>query len=152
MKRITTVFMAAALVFGMSTGVLAHCEIPCGIYDDEMRVELIREHITTIEKSMKMIRELESADHPHSNQLIRWVVNKEEHANKLQHIVTQYFMTQRIKLDADKYTEKISVLHHMLIFAMRCKQTTDTDNVEKLRTLVDQFESLYFGKEKKKQN
>ena len=24
-------------------------------------------------------------------------MNKEEHANQLQHIVTQYFMTQRIK-------------------------------------------------------
>lgn len=149
MKRVIPVFAAAALVLAVSAGAFAHCEIPCGIYDDEMRIELIREHITTIEKSMKMIRQLESADHPHSNQLIRWVVNKEEHADKLQHIVSQYFMTQRIKLDADKYTEKISVLHHMLIYAMKCKQTTDKDNVEKLRKLVDHFETLYLGKKEK---
>jgi nickel superoxide dismutase len=57
-------------------------------------------------------------------------------------------MTQRIKLDTNKYTEKISVLHHMLIYAMRCKQTTDMQNVKTLRKLVDQFESLYFEKEK----
>lgn len=147
-KVMVTVFMAASLFFGASSWVFAHCEIPCGIYDDKMRIEMIREHIDTIEKSMKEIRQLESSDHSHSNQLIRWVVNKEDHAEKLQHIVSQYFMTQRIKLDAEKYTEKVSVLHHMLIFAMKCKQTTDIDNVEKLRKLVDQFESLYIGEEK----
>ena len=32
--------------------VLAHCEIPCGIYDDQTRVQLIHEHIGTIEKAM----------------------------------------------------------------------------------------------------
>ena len=38
----------------------AHCEIPCGIYDDELRMNLIIEHAGTIEKSMKSITELES--------------------------------------------------------------------------------------------
>jgi len=138
------------MVFGLSVNAFGHCEIPCGIYDDQMRIEMIREHITTIEKSMKMIQHLQGEKHQHANQLTRWIVNKEEHADKLQHIVSQYFMTQRVGLDAEKYTEKVSLLHHMLIFAMKCKQTTDLDNVEKLRKLVDQFESLYFEKEKKK--
>jgi nickel superoxide dismutase len=31
------------------------CEIPCGIYDDEMRINMIAEHITTIEKSVKKL-------------------------------------------------------------------------------------------------
>jgi len=147
-KRIIPVFIAAVLLLGMSGTAFGHCEIPCGIYDDEMRIELMREHITTIEKSMKMVKELQGADHAHANQLVRWVVNKEDHANKLQEIISQYFMTQRIKLDADKYTEKVSVLHHMLIYAMRCKQTTDMENVKTLRKLVDQFEALYFEKDK----
>lgn len=33
----------------------AHCEIPCGIYDDQMRVNMIGEHITTIEKSKQLM-------------------------------------------------------------------------------------------------
>lgn len=150
MKRIIPIMMAAAMVFGLSGFAFGHCEIPCGIYDDQMRVEMIREHITTIEKSMKMIQTLQDEAHHNANQLIRWVDNKEDHANKLQEIVSQYFMTQRISLDADKYSEKISLLHHMLVFAMKCKQTTDLDNVEKLRKSVDQFEALYFENEKKK--
>lgn len=150
MKRIIPIILAAVMVLGFSSSAFSHCEIPCGIYDDQMRIELIREHITTIEKSMKTIIHLQGEKDHHANQLIRWVVNKEDHANKLQEIVSQYFMTQRIGLDADKYSEKISLLHHMLIFAMKCKQTTDLDYIEKLRKTVDQFESLYFEKEKKK--
>ena len=56
----------------------AHCEIPCGIYDDQMRTKLIAEHATTIEKSMK---EIQAA--PNQNQAVRWVMNKEKHADEL---------------------------------------------------------------------
>ena len=73
---------------------MAHCEIPCGIYDDKMRISLLEEHIATIEKSMGMIMELDNSKN--SNQTVRWIMNKEEHANKFQEIVSQYFLTQRI--------------------------------------------------------
>lgn len=120
----------------------AHCEIPCGIYDDEARINLIFEHAGTIEKSMKKITELEGGKN--ANQLVRWVTNKEKHAELLQEIVTQYFMTQRIKLDAADYDKKITALHKMLVFSMKCKQTTDTANVEKLRAAAEEFKMLYF--------
>lgn len=120
----------------------AHCEIPCGIYNDELRMNLILEHATTIEKSMQKIKELEGGKN--ANQLIRWVTNKDKHANLLQHIVTQYFMTQRIKLDTADYNKKLAALHKMLIFSMKCKQTTDVGNVEKLRAATEEFKMLYF--------
>lgn len=123
----------------------AHCEIPCGIYDDAMRLDQIAEHIKTIEKSMKQIIELSKGSPVNYNQLVRWVSNKETHADEIQHIVTQYFMTQRIKPDAKKYAEKLKVLHHMLIYAMKSKQTTDSGNTEKLKTLLKEFEILYHG-------
>jgi len=123
----------------------AHCEIPCGIYDDAMRLDQVAEHIKTIEKSMKQITELSKGSPVNYNQLVRWVSNKETHANEIQHIVTKYFMTQRIKPDAKKYAEKLKVLHHMLIYAMKSKQTTDPENTEKLKALLKEFEILYHG-------
>ena len=125
--------------------VAAHCEIPCGIYDDKLRTQQIAEHATTIEKSMKQIMELSKEGPINYNQLIRWVSNKEAHANEIQHIVSQYFMTQRIKPDAKQYTEKLAALHHLLIYAMKCKQTTDINNVKMLRSSLKEFEILYFG-------
>jgi len=132
------------LSFAVST-VSAHCEIPCGIYDDQLRTQLIAEHATTIEKSMKQIMELGKANPANYNQLVRWVSNKEKHADEIQHIVSQYFMTQRIKPDQKKYSEKLIVLHKMLVAAMKCKQTTDLAHVNALRAHLKEFELLYFG-------
>ncbi len=133
------------LIVGVAASAAAHCEIPCGIYDDELRSKLIAEHIDTIEKSMNQIRDLEKHQPVNMNQLVRWVTNKETHAGEIQHIVSQYFMTQRIKFDAKHYDRKISLLHKMLVFAMRCKQTTDLENVSQLRSLLKEFNSLYFA-------
>ena len=143
--------MPFLIVLAISGSALAHCEIPCGIYDDEARVKLIAEHIVTIEKGMKQIETLSKEAPRNYNQLVRWVENKEYHANEIQLIVTQYFMTQRVKLvDKDDgqgnedYVSKLTLLHEMLVYAMKAKQTTDLGNVEKLRALLDEFRTVYF--------
>jgi nickel superoxide dismutase len=141
-KRLLTLLIVLSSFAFFSSSALAHCEIPCGIYDDGARMKMIFEHATTIEKSMQKITELEKGNE--ANQLVRWVTNKEKHAELLQDIVTQYFMTQRIKLDAKDYDKKITALHKMLIFSMKCKQTIDLANVEKLRGAAQGFEKLYF--------
>ena len=141
-NRLLTLLIVLSSFAFFSTSALAHCEIPCGIYDDGARMKMIFEHATTIEKSMQKITELEKGNE--ANQLVRWVTNKEKHAELLQEIVTQYFMTQRIKLDAKDYDKKITALHKMLIFSMKCKQTIDLANVEKLRGAAQEFEKLYF--------
>ncbi len=144
-------FLLATFLFlfstALSTSAFAHCEIPCGIYDDATRLSLIQEHIVTIEKSMNKIKELENGSN--QNQLIRWVANKEDHANQLQEIVTQYFMTQRIKFDAKDYDKKLASLHQMLVYAMKCKQTVDLANVESLKKAAKEFHDLYSHKLKK---
>lgn len=129
---------------GSGTQVLAHCEIPCGIYDDAMRVSMLKEHAVTIEKSMNTIMDLEKDKDKNMNQLVRWIMNKEDHANQFQEIVSQYFLTQRIGLDSKDYSQKVEVLHKMLVYAMRCKQSTDTEHVQTLRELINEFEDLYF--------
>lgn len=134
----------------------AHCQIPCGIYTDEMRFHMIEEDITTIEKSMNQIMELSKESPVNYNQMVRWVTNKDEHATKIQDIVNAYFLTQRIKpvdpadVDAYKdYTYKLSLLHQLLFYAMKTKQTTDLAHVEKLRALLKEFRGAYFTKEEK---
>jgi nickel superoxide dismutase len=126
----------------------SHCEIPCGIYDDEMRIKMIAEHIGTIEKSMKQIIELQDRYPAGANQLVRWVSNKEHHANEIQTIVSRYFMTQRIKFGADNYEKKIALLHKMLVYAMKCKQTTDQSHAAALKSALNEFKYLYFSRKK----
>jgi len=76
-------------LFAISPMVFSHCEIPCGIYDDQMRLNMLAEHITTIEKSMKEIQALSAEGNKNYNQLVRWIVNKEKHSDDFSDIVTQ---------------------------------------------------------------
>jgi nickel superoxide dismutase len=125
----------------------AHCQIPCGIYDDEMRFQMLEEHITTIEKSMKEIVELSAEPGKNANQLIRWVVNKETHADEMAEIVTWYFLQQRLKIDDPQWAAKVKPCHEILFYAMKAKQTTDLANVEKLRAAVKALKDVYFTKD-----
>jgi len=131
----------------------AHCQIPCGIYDDETRFTLMREHVATIEKSMREIEHLSQEKTPNNNQLVRWVMNKDAHADKLAEIITYYFMTQRIKptatdnkIEYAKYIKQITLLHQMLVLAMNTKQTLNLDYCIQIRALIDEFEKIYLGK------
>lgn len=137
-----------ATVFFVSSNLRAHCEIPCGIYDDELRVKLIAEHAGTIKKSMETIESLQKTTPVNYNQLVRWVENKDDHAEKIQHLVWQYFMAQRIKPGEPKYNAKLAALHEILVFAMKCKQTTDVGNVSGLLSSLAKFEKLYFGQQR----
>ena len=154
-KRINRkVALLAALAVGVVFGSLAysHCQVPCGIYGDDTRFGLIGEHITTIEKSMRQIGENMNLDPPNGNQIVRWVNNKEKHADEISHIVTYYFMAQRVKIppagDAkanSAYVKKLTLLHQMLVYSMKAKQTTDLSNVDKLRHLLEDFRKAYSG-------
>jgi nickel superoxide dismutase len=132
-------------VFFASQNLRAHCEIPCGIYDDELRAKLIEEHAGTIKKSMETIVSLQKQTPVDYNQLVRWIANKDDHAEKIQHLVTQYFMTQRIKPGTPQYDVRLKALHEILIYAMKCKQTTDVQNVTALLRSLSRFKKSYFA-------
>jgi len=46
----------------------------------------------------------------------------------------------------DEYVKKLTLLHKVLVFSMKSKQTIDLSNVEELRSLLDKFHSVYFDK------
>lgn len=154
MRFLPAGLLIAALALTGATQVGAHCQVPCGIYDDELRVQLIEEHITTIEKSMTQIAALAKETPVNYNQLVRWIDNKEKHAQEIQTIVADYFLCQRLKAPDSRegepwarYVEQLTTLHQVQVAAMKAKQTTDVANVEALRSLVKAFRSAYFGEE-----
>ena len=131
-----------------------HCQVPCGVYGDRMRIDMLLEDCTTIEKGMTKISEMESADSFAHNQMVRWIMNKDAHSAAIQEQVASYWLAQRIKAprdgDADaaeKYVTQLTLMHGLTVAAMKCKQTTDTANVEQLRALSGQFAATYFSEE-----
>lgn len=138
------------MMMGFASIASAHCQIPCGIYGDATRFTLMREHVLTIEKAMKEIERLGTNTAQDKNQLVRWVTNKESHADELSEIVTAYFMAQRIKpVVADqkaahsRYVKQVTILHQILVQTMKAKQSTNREHCAQLRTLIEQFEAIY---------
>lgn len=146
-KSFLAVLAAVSLILGCYSIVLSHCEIPCGIYGDKTRIDLLYEDIATVEKSMNQIMKLEKESSINYNQLVRWIGNKEDHANKIQHVVTQYFMTQRVKPSAKNYVDQLTSLHQLMVHAMKAKQTTDHAHCTAMRAMVDKFAAAYFNAE-----
>lgn len=131
-----------------------HCQVPCGIYGDRMRIDMLMEDAATIEKAMASIGELGAAGDKNYNQIVRWVTTKEEHAQHVQDVVAQYWLAQRIKAPAegddaarDKYHRQLALLHRITVAAMKCKQTTDAANVADLRSAALEFSETYFDAE-----
>jgi nickel superoxide dismutase len=151
MKKNLILFVIFSLIILSRQAVFSHCEVPCGIYNDEMRFTMITEHIQTIEKAMLQINQLSKESPPNMNQTVRWIMNKEKHAEEIQHIISQYFLTQRIKIPAsedkqasEKYMKNLTACHQILVYAMKAKQTTDLNNVKMLKSHAEAFKKMYF--------
>lgn len=153
MKKSLQFLLVATILILTGSRAFAHCEVPCGIFDDKLRIQLIEEHITTIEKAMYQIKDLQDAEEINYNQLVRWINTKDDHAVKIQDIADQYFMAQRIKPAEqsdeeayDQYISQLTLMHELMIYAMKAKQTLDQEWIDKMRMTVDKFELAYFGK------
>jgi nickel superoxide dismutase len=119
-----------------------------------MRFETMLEHQKTIAKAATMIEDLssqmsEGADPLAINQVVRWVNTKEDHATQTQHIIAQYFMTQRIKPDMPDYAKKLQAAHAVMIAAMKCKQSADPSAAQTLHKAILSFHGAYAGKDVK---
>jgi len=141
------------LFFFVSTNLKAHCQVPCGIYDDAVRIVMLKENVRTVEKAMNQIISLSDqldGNSLNTNQIVRWINTKESHASQIQDIVTVYFLTQRIKpkekkaKDYQKYVNQTVGLQQILVSAMKCKQTVDLTHTAKTLELIDKFVQLYF--------
>ena len=131
----------------------AHCEVPCGIYADQLRFEQLLEDQATIAKAIVQINELSGKDDALSrNQLVRWVNTKESHATNTQHIIAQYFLAQRIKPGSNAatnkaYIAKLVAAHAVIQTAMKCKQTVDPTVAKKHHAAILGLYRAYEGKE-----
>ena len=155
MKKINVGMMVFFIMLGVGGGTLlmAHCQVPCGIYDDEARFKLLAEHVTTMEKAMNEIAALSAQNPVNYNQVVRWVMNKEKHAEEFSEILSYYFLAQRLVpkgADAGEaravYLEQLELAHRLIVTAMKAKQTVDIAHVQALRDLLAKLQNSYFKK------
>ncbi len=144
MKRLMMIAVLIGSAMLPMTYLAAHCEVPCGIYNDEARFQLLFEDQATIAKAIVSIGELsESRDAQSINQMTRWITTKETHATNTQHVIAQYFMTQKIKANDATYVDKLTAAHGVMVAAMKCKQSVDPATADALKTAITKFRDVY---------
>mgnify|MGYP001813978538 FL=1 len=127
-----------------SSAAYSHCQIPCGIYDDHARVKGMLEDAATTKKSIMLISELSGkSDAQSNNQIVRWVMNKEKHAQKVISTISDYFLTQRVKSEQEDYVERLKKHHAIIVAAMKVKQNADMKYVEALEASIKELLAYY---------
>ena len=139
-----SILALCALSFLAPATISAHCQVPCGIFDNDNILGKLHTDFETIEKASAQINELSKDADKNTHQITRWIMQKEAHAQSMQETITNYFLAQRIKLDEAKtdkeaYLKKLTTCHKVIIAAMKCKQTTDDAAVI---TLHDELHAL----------
>ena len=128
----------------------AHCQVPCGIYDDAAWIARLNEDTATIAKAVDQINLLSGKhDAQAFNQASRWIATKEVHASHIIEVVSQYFLTQKVKPVAhgggehDAYLHKLADHHAVMVAAMKTKQHADASYVNNLRSAIARLATHY---------
>lgn len=141
---VVSILFLAAYGWVASNTAYAHCQIPCGIYDDYARVQTMLEDAATVQKSIRQIVALSNQNDPQSqNQRVRWIMNKEKHAQNIIDTISDYFLTQRVKPDQEDYMERLVKHHTVIVAAMKAKQHVDENDVDQLKKSIEALLSYY---------
>lgn len=138
--------LALFIIFFITGNALSHCQVPCGIYNDHARVDQMLEDATTVIKAGHMISELAGkTDAQSANQMSRWVMNKEKHAQNVISTISDYFLTQRVKASQNDYVQRLKDHHAVIVAAMKAKQNADVEFGKKLQRMIKALEKYYPG-------
>lgn len=144
------VLAAAGLLAISQVETRAHCQVPCGIYDDAARIKHLQEDAHTIATAIANINELAGKQDAHAfNQAARWVATKEAHASDIIETVAKYFLTQKVKPvapdaeDYDAYLKKLADHHAVMVAAMKTKQSADQQTVATLNKAIEKLAAHY---------
>lgn len=142
--------LGAAIAFS-NTVTSNHCQVPCGIFDDPAMVNEVRQACKTIRKAIDQSQSLygDGSDQgvQSVNQIVRWINTKEEHCNKIIHLMADYCLCQRVKRDSfhseADYLRALKMHHAVMQAAMKAKQSTDLAACDALEHAVEHLAKMY---------
>ncbi|HLB32769.1 MAG: hypothetical protein A3F67_09950 [Verrucomicrobia bacterium RIFCSPHIGHO2_12_FULL_41_10] len=132
------IVVASLFLLALPTTGFTHCQIPCGIYHDDIVFSTLEQNIETLQKA---VHEL-SGTGLSINQSVRWVINKENQSDQIAQTMLTYFLQQRVKTDDPKRAEKLNLIAMICMQCTKVKQTTDSVEVDTLGKEIGQLKEL----------
>lgn len=113
-------------------------------------VAQMKQDAETIRKAMVQSKELHATaggDLLATNQMFRWVMTKEDHANKIITRVSDYCLCQRVKpavfKSDEEYVQALKSHHAVMQAAMKCKQVMDVAACDALDHAIEDMAKMY---------
>lgn len=143
MKKI--LFIAAVLTLSISNphSVNAHCQMPCGIYHDDMVYDQIDQYVETMVKGMSILKKNDFSSPAESNRFTRWVIQKENASNEVAEILLTYFLQQKIKPGESDTAARLESAHKLLFLLVAIKQNSDVAVVDQFSDEWDKFKNMF---------
>lgn len=135
--------IASFAVLAYSGSLSAHCQMPCGIYHDDMVFDQVDQYIETMYKCMSILNENKSASVREKNEFIRWVLQKEKASDEAAGIITTFFLQQKIKPGEDDTIKRITSAHKLLFLLVSIKQNVDLKFVEDFGDEWEKFKLMF---------
>lgn len=135
---------AIAASFTFSTNNLqAHCQMPCGIYHDNMVYDQIDQYVETMYKGMTMLTSSKFNSAEQRNEFVRWIINKENGSNETAQLLNTYFLQQKIKPDEPDTIKRLVSVHKLLFLLVKVKQNVDRKIIEEFADEWEKFKLMF---------
>lgn len=144
MKKVFKI--AAIAVFLLSANPIdlqAHCQMPCGIYHDAMIYDFIDQYVETMIKATSMLNNSKFETVRDKNEFVRWVIEKEKESDEAAHLITAYFLQQKIKPGEADTAKRIEAAHKLLCLMVAIKQNADMKIVDSFNEEWEKFKLMF---------
>ena len=120
-----------------------HCQMPCGIYHDDMVFDQIDQYVETMYKGMTVVNDSKFSTVKERNETIRWICLKENASDAASEIMTTYFLQQKIKPGEADTAKKLESAHKLLFLIVGIKQNTDRQMVLNFSDEWEKFKDMF---------
>lgn len=118
-------FCGVLITLCYQTHLSAHCQMPCGIYHDDMVFDQIDQYIETMVKGVSVLNENKFNNLQERNEFVRWIMQKENASNETADLITTFFLQQKIKPGEEDTPKRVLSAHKLLFLLVQIKQTAD---------------------------
>ncbi len=121
----------------------AHCQMPCGIYHDDMEFDRIDQYVETMYKGISVLNDSKFGTVKERNEFVRWVMQKDQASDEAAHLISKYFLQQKILPGGDDTTKQLVSAHKLLYYTVCIKQTVDLKCVEQFSQEWEKFKLMF---------
>lgn len=140
----TGIFLATTSVHSLH----AHCQMPCGIYHDDMVYDQIDQYAETMYKCCSELNSDHATDSiKDRQQFVRWIMEKEKASDEVSILITTYFLQQKIKPGEEDTTKRLILAHNLLFLIVQIKQNCDVKFTHEFMETWEQFKHMFHRKD-----